>query len=126
MSNATISTLLAATVLATAGVAVASDRAAVEPAVPSYVHEVGATGVATIGGTVTEIRRDGHFVLADDKGGTVTVNPESLRLDGLAPGQMITVTGRFDDGELEASHVIREDGSVAVWDRGDDDDDDED
>ena len=56
------------------------------------------------------------------EGGTVTVDPESLRLEGLAPGQMITVTGRFDDGELEASHVIREDGSVVVQERGGDHD----
>ena len=122
MPRATILTLLVATALGTAGAAVASERAAVEPASPSFVSEVGATGVATIGGTVAKILHDGHFVLTDGEGGTVTVDPESLRLEGLAPGQMITVTGRFDDGELEASHVIREDGSVVVQERGGDHD----
>jgi hypothetical protein len=123
MSNATILTLLAAAAIGTAGAAVASDRAAVEPTASSFVREAGTAGIATIGGTVSQILHDGHFVLADGEGGTVIVDPESLRLDGLALGQMITVTGRFDEGELEASHVIREDGSVVIRERGEDDDD---
>lgn len=114
MPNTAILTLVAAVALGTMGAAHASERDAVQPAAPSFVRELGAAGAATVGGTVVEIRRDGHFILADPEDGRIIVDAEHLRLDGLAPGQAITVTGRLDDGELEAGHAIREDGSVAV------------
>jgi hypothetical protein len=114
MPKAAILALFAATALGTIAAALASERTAVEPGAPSFVRELGAARTATVGGTVAEVRRDGHFVLADAEGGTVTVDAEHLRLGGLAPGQTITVTGRLDDGELEAGHAIQEDGSVVV------------
>lgn len=114
MPKATTLALFAAIALGAAGAALASERTAVEPGAPSFVRELGAARTATVGGTVAEVRRDGHFVLADAEGGTVTVDAEHLRLDGLAPGQTITVTGRLDEGDLEAGHAIREDGSVVV------------
>ena len=123
MRNALTLTLAAAAALG-AGAVLASERVAVEPGAPSFVRQLGAVGTATVGGTVVEVHRDGHFVLADAEGGTLTVDAERLRLDGLAPGQTITVTGRLDDGELEAGHAIREDGSVVV--RGAEEEDEED
>lgn len=95
-----------------AGAALAAERAAVEPTAPSFVRELGAARTATVGGTVVEVRGR-HFVLADAENGRLRVEAEHLRLDGLAAGQMITVTGRLDGDELEAAHAIREDGSVA-------------
>ena len=83
-----------------------------------------AVETATVGGTVVEVDRDGHFVLADAEGGTLRVHAERLRLDGLARARQITVTGRLDDDELEAGHAIREDGSVVV--RGAEEEDEED
>ena len=53
-------------------------------------------------------------MLADAEDGRLCVDAGHLRLEGLAPGEMITVTGRLDDRELEAGHVIREDGSIVV------------
>jgi hypothetical protein len=114
MPKTTILTLVAAVALGTMGAALASERDAVQPQAPSFVRELEAAGAATVGGTVVEIRRDGHFILADPEDGRIIVDAEHLRLDGLAPGQAITVTGRLDDGELEAGHAIREDGSMVV------------
>lgn len=120
MSKTALLTLLAATTLGGAGAAPASEQIAVEPGAPSFVRELGKARAATVGGTVAEVRRDGHFILADAEEGRITVDAEHLRLDGLAPGQMITVTGRLDEGELEAGHAIREDGSVVVRAAGSD------
>jgi hypothetical protein len=114
-------TLLAATTLGT-GAALASERTSVEPTAPSFVRELGAARTATVGGTVVEVRSEGHFVLADAEDGQIRVDAEHLSLDGLAPGQTITATGRLDDGELEAGHAIREDGSVAARGRFDEED----
>ena len=114
MPKAATLALFAATALGASGAALASERTAVEPGAPSFVRELGAARTATVGGAIAEVRHDGHFVLADAEGGTVTVDAEHLRLDGLAPGQMITVTGRLDVGELEAGHAIRDDGSVVA------------
>ena len=119
MPKTAILTLLAATTLGT-GAVLASEWPAVEPTAPSFVRELGVAQAATVGGIVAEVRRDGHFVLADAEDGRITVDAERLRLDGLAPGQAITVTGRLDDGELEAGHAIREDGSVVVQEAGSD------
>jgi hypothetical protein len=117
MSKTAILALLAATLLGSADTVLALERRAVEPGAPSFVRELGAVQTATVGGTVAELRRDGHFILADLEGGKITVDAERLRLEGLAPGQMITVTGRLDDGELKAGHAIWEDGSGVVQER---------
>jgi hypothetical protein len=113
MPKTAMLTLLAAATLG-AGAALASERAAVEPTAPSFVRELGTAGVATVGGTVLEVRSDGHFVLADAEDRTIVVDAADLRLDDLKPAQMITVMGRLDEAELEARYAIREDGSVAV------------
>lgn len=122
MSKTAILALLAATTLA-AGPGLASERSAALPTAPSFVRELGAARTATVGGTVVELGRDGHFVLADAEAATITIDAGHLPLDGLTPGQMITVTGRLDEGELQAGHAIREDGSEAV--RTDRDEEDE-
>lgn len=99
-----------------AGAALAGERMAIEPMAPSFVRELGSAGTATIGGTVAAVEGE-HFTLADPEGAKVRVDCEHLALEGLAPGQMITVTGWLSEGELEATHAIREDGSVAARDR---------
>lgn len=125
MAKTTLLTALAASLLGS-GIALASDRAPVEPSAPSLIRELGQARTATIGGTVVALGRDGHLTLADSEDGRITVDAEHLRLDGLAPGQAITVTGQLDDGELEAGHAIREDGSVVVRDAGSEKENDQD
>lgn len=111
MSRIIMPALLAATMLVAAGVGTAkAGSAAVEPATPSLVRELGTASAATVAGTVVEVAGD-HFVLADAEGGRLRVEAEELALDGLAVGQMITVAGRLDGDELEARAAIREDGS---------------
>lgn len=113
MSKTAVLALLAATTLA-AGPGLASERSAALPTAPSFVRELGAARTATVGGTVVALGRDGHFVLADAEDARITVDAGHLGLENLAPGQMITVTGRLDEGELRAGHAVREDGSEVV------------
>jgi hypothetical protein len=112
MSKTALFALLGAVTLG-AGATLAAERTAIEPAAPSFVRELGTTRTATVGGTVIEVRGE-HFVLADAENGMLRVEAKHLDLNGLAAGQMITITGRLDDGELEAVHAVREDGSVAL------------
>ncbi|MFO1038165.1 MAG: hypothetical protein U1E45_15115 [Geminicoccaceae bacterium] len=114
MQKATALALVAATFLGAAGSAFAGERIAVQPTAPSFVSELGAARAATVGGTVDAVAGHGRFVLVDALGGTITVDARHLRLQGLAPGQMITVTGTIDEGVIDAGHAILEDGSVAV------------
>jgi hypothetical protein len=114
-----LSLLAAATAASFVGTASASESARVAPSAPSFVRELPRTGAATVGGTVVRIHSGHDVLLADAEGGTVRVDIEDLSLAGLAAGEMITVTGRLDEGELEAAHAIREDGSVET--RGSDD-----
>ena len=83
--------LFAAAALGAAGAGLASgaERAVVEPEAPSFVRELGAARTATVGGTFAEVRRHGHFVLADAEGGTVTVDAPVFagpKTAGPAPG----------------------------------------
>ena len=112
MSKTALFAFLGAVALGS-GAALAAERVAIEPTAPSFVRELGAARTATVGGTVVEVSGE-HFVLADAENGRIRVDAEHLELAGLAAGQMITVTGRLDDGELEAVHAVREDGSVAL------------
>lgn len=90
------------------------------PTAPSLVRELDGKDTATVGGTVLTTGRDGRFVLADAEEDRLTVDAGALNLEDLAPGQMVTVTGRLDGDELEARHAIREDGSVASIARDED------
>jgi hypothetical protein len=55
-------------------------------------------------------------VPADPEGATLRVDAEHLRLAGLAPGGMITVTARVGEGGPEAGHAVRPDGTVVARD----------
>src|SRR4051812_15978492 len=97
--------LAGAALLAAFGFASATeDRAAAGPAAPSLVRELPATGTATVAGIIAELQEDG-LVLADPEGGKLRVDAEHLRLAALAPGEMITVTGRGGDGGPEGAHL---------------------
>jgi hypothetical protein len=113
--------LAGAALLAALGLASASEDRAAAPAAPSLVRELPATGTATVAGTVAELREDG-FMLADPEGAKLRVDAEHLRLAGLAPEEMITVTGRVGEGGLEAEHAVRADGTTVARDtaKGDD------
>jgi hypothetical protein len=121
--------LLAGTTLAgvaaTAAAAAAAGEKGVAPSAPSLVREIGPEGGATVAATVVELR-SGGFVLADAEGGRVRVEARHLPLAGLASGEMVTVTGRLDGGELEAAPAIREDGSLVLHPAGRDGEEDED
>jgi hypothetical protein len=105
--------MLFATTALGAGLALASEQVAIEPTAPSFIRELGTVGTATVSGTVVAVEGE-HIVLDDPEDARVRMNVEHLHLEGLMPGQMITITGRLDQGELKAAHAIREDGSVAV------------
>jgi hypothetical protein len=115
----------AATAALIAGAALAAERSPVEPTAPQAVAELGRAGGATVGGTVVSVEDD-HFTLADAEDQRLRIDAEHLRLGDLAPGQMLTVIGRLDDGELKAQQIIRDDGSMVVREAGPDEEDDRD
>jgi uncharacterized protein (DUF1786 family) len=110
MSKTMLAGFAAAAALIT-GAALATERSPVGPSAPQAVAELGRGGSATVGGTVVSVGNE-HFTLADAEGQKLRVDAEHLRLGDLAPGQMLTVIGRLDDGELKAQQIIRDDGSV--------------
>jgi hypothetical protein len=118
-------TLLAAgfATLLAAPLALAGERHAFVPTAPSSPAELTQVGGGTIAGTVTELA-GARFTLAElTTAVPVAVDARRLRLDGLAPGEPVTVTGTMKDGELRARQLIRGDGSVATPARTHDDED---
>jgi hypothetical protein len=87
---------------------------ALAPAAPLSPAELAQAGAGTVAGTVVALNGDGFALAELTTAGRVAVDAEHLRLDGLAAGELVTVTGVLDDGALEARHVIRADGSVAA------------
>ena len=114
MRTMTTLTLLGTLAIGSAAALAGESLRTIDPTAPSLVRELDGKGTATVGGTVLTTGRDGHFVLADAEEDRLTVDAGALDLEGLAPGQMVTVTGRLDGDELAASHAIREDGSIAI------------
>jgi hypothetical protein len=95
------------------GAALADEPWRVEASAPVAIAELTGDSAATVAGTVLGVARR-HFTIADMDDRTFTVDARRLGLRDLAPGQLITVTGRVDDGELKAQQVIREDGTVVL------------
>lgn len=120
MRTMTTLTLLGTLAIGSAAALAGESARTINPTAPSLVRELDGRGTATVGGTVLTIGCGRHFVLADAEEDRLTVDAGALDLEDLAPGQMVTVTGRLDGDELAARHAIREDGSVAIATRDED------
>lgn len=97
-----------------APLAVAGEQAAPAPGVPMSPAELRTAGRGTIAGTVTSIAGAGFTLAELATAEPVAVAAGDLGLDGLAPGEPVTVTGTVEDGTLRARQIIRGDGSVAT------------
>lgn len=92
--------------------AVQMTRPSVEmaPTVPTAVARLSqASGIVTVKGRVAEVYGD-RFVLQDGSGRTlVDVGPAG---EGVQSGSMLTVQGRYVDGQLHASYLVDGAGQV--------------
>jgi hypothetical protein len=117
-----------ATALLAAPLAFADERALVAPSAPASPAELAAAGRGTVAGMVAALHERGFALSELATAEPVVVAVRHLRLDGLAPGELVTVTGIVDDGVLKAQQVIRADGSLVLPDgrrgRAADEDDD--
>lgn len=94
-----------------AGPALADDgrgKASLEPSAPVAIRDALAAGGGTIAGTVVETGPRG-FTVADAAGQRVRVQARDDTC--VRSGEPVTVTGRADDGRIEARQIVRGDGT---------------
>jgi cytochrome c-type biogenesis protein CcmE len=129
LKTAALATLAA---LALSGAAQAGDHhrhAAVQPTGPQPITDVMRAGGGTVTGTVAKLNAT-WFVL-DDGQSAIDVTSRGFLPDGLQAGSPVTVVGRVRHGAIQASQIIRDDGTAFGQDRfrdrrGRDHDDDDD
>jgi hypothetical protein len=104
--------LLAVGVAGGAG-AVSLTRPAIEMA-PTVLTAIGklpaSSGIVTVKGRVVEVFGD-RFVLQDSSGRAM-IDAGRRSGDIASAGQVVTVQGRYDDGQMRASYVIEANGRV--------------
>lgn len=112
--------LAAAGLLALGGAAgafaVAETRPSVTmaPATPVAIRSLSGSGIVTIRGRVAEIYGN-KFVMADASGrALVDTGREGEGGTLVAPGEPVTVQGRFDRGFVHAAFLVGPDGKVAA------------
>lgn len=93
--------------------AVSLTRPAVEmaPATPVAISSLAnRDGIVTVKGRIAEVYGD-RFTVADASGKTM-VDAGRDRRTTLTAGAPVTVQGRFDDGQLKASFLVGQDGTI--------------
>jgi len=116
--------------LTLSGAAHAGDHhrhAAQQPTGPQPIADVLKAGGGTVAGTVDTVNAT-WFVLTDGQN-RIDVTSRGFLPDGLQAGNPVTVVGRVRHGAIQASQIIRDDGTAFGQDRfrdrrGHDDDDD--
>lgn len=81
------------------------------PSTPTAIAKLSATsGIVAVKGRVAEVFGD-RFVLQDGSGRTMI---DAGRGDGMtiAPGDIVTAQGRYDDGQFRAAFLINRSGQV--------------
>ncbi len=82
------------------------------PMTPVEISTMPASSLVTIKGTVAEIYGN-KFVLQDGSGkALIETGPGGEDGDLVKPNEAVTVQGRFDDGFVHASYLVREDGKT--------------
>ena len=95
--------------------AVRTTRPAIEmaPTVRTPIAKLSATsGVVTVRGRVAEVYGD-HFVVQDQSGRAMIAAGREAR-GAVSLGQPVLVQGRYDDGQLHASYLVDQNGSIAA------------
>lgn len=95
--------------------AVQATRPSVEmaPMVQTPIAKLGTTdGVVTVKGRVAEVFGD-RFVVQDASGRAMVAAGREAR-DAVRVGQPVAVQGRFDEGQLRASYLVQQGGSVVA------------
>jgi uncharacterized protein YdeI (BOF family) len=82
------------------------------PMTPVEISTMPASSLVTIKGTVAEIYGN-KFVLQDGSGkALIETGPGGEDGDLVKQNEAVTVQGRFDDGFVHASYLVREDGKT--------------
>ncbi|WP_296071903.1 hypothetical protein [uncultured Agrobacterium sp.] len=82
------------------------------PMTPVAISTVKEGNLVTIKGRVAEIYGN-KFILQDDSGrALVDTGPEGEGGKAAKAEEAVSVQGRFDDGVLHASYIVRQDGSI--------------
>lgn len=82
------------------------------PMTPVAISTMPPSSLVTIKGTVAEIYGN-KFVLQDGSGkALIETGPEGEGGMLVRPNEPVTVQGRFDDGFVHASYLVREDGKT--------------
>jgi len=80
------------------------------PMTPVAISAMADDSLVTIKGKVAEIFGN-KFIVQDDSGrALIEAGPEGEGGKLVAPNEMLTVQGRFDDGFLHGSYIVHEDG----------------
>jgi uncharacterized protein YdeI (BOF family) len=94
----------------------AATRPGVEmaPANPITIRSLASDSIVTVRGRVAETYGN-KFILADATGrALIDAGRENNGSALVAPGQTVTVQGRFDDGFVHASFLVKPDGKVTA------------
>lgn len=84
------------------------------PATPVAINTLSDDSVVTVRGKVAEIYGN-KFILADASGrALVDAGREGEGGKLVAPGEAVTVQGRFDNGSIHAAFLVRADGKVTA------------
>lgn len=95
--------------------AVQATRPAIEmaPTVQTPIAKLPASsGVVTVKGRVAEVYGD-RFVVQDQSGRAMIAAGREAR-GAVSVGQPVLVQGRYDDGQLRASYLVDQNGSIAA------------
>jgi uncharacterized protein YdeI (BOF family) len=101
---------------AAGAVTLAATRPGVEmaPANPIAIRALASDSIVTVRGRVAETYGN-KFILADATGrALIDAGRENSGSALVSPGQTVTVQGRFDDGFVHASFLVKPDGKVTA------------
>jgi uncharacterized protein YdeI (BOF family) len=101
---------------AAGAVTLAATRPGVEmaPVNPIAIRALASDSIVTVRGRVAETYGN-KFILADATGrALIDAGRENSGSALVAPGQTVTVQGRFDDGFVHASFLVKPDGKVTA------------
>ncbi|WP_370643887.1 hypothetical protein [Shinella sp. NM-101] len=82
------------------------------PMTPVAISAMTDSSLVTVKGKVTEVFGN-KFIVQDDSGrALVETGPSGINAKTVTADETVSVQGRFEDGFLHASYIVRQDGSI--------------